>query len=298
MTIDRCAMIAEILKQPLFLAIVGFAFTVGFAPWLARRWQDSQREREVRSGLVADMSKCIMSLVAVLERHHPGTRAAMATSRSAIVGSAREHGGESDTGTESDKELANAMLAFDIDRCIIGTKLETYFPDHSLAQRWTTFADELTLFCAGVPSDHFEYRLYRNSPGELVEERKRVAKAAARARGEWVEVRWGEGEQVFLAQKLALLASVRSDRMTQQRYPEKSIKYFMWSAISAISSCVALIGIEHSHRQRQPEGVWTFIGIGGVAAALAILLLLAGLLGRNRTPPEMYAREPNQTSAS
>jgi hypothetical protein len=58
------------------------------------------------------------------------------------------------------EELAKAILTFDIDRCVTGTKLETYFLDRSLATRWTTFADELTLFSLGSISPNLEERLY------------------------------------------------------------------------------------------------------------------------------------------
>ena len=46
----------EIFKLSLFATLVGLTFTVGFGPWLARRWQDHQRDREIRTNLVTDMS--------------------------------------------------------------------------------------------------------------------------------------------------------------------------------------------------------------------------------------------------
>ena len=141
----------EIFKQPLFAALVGLTFTVGFGPWLARRWQDHQRDREVRTNLVTDMSRCIMSLVAILEQHHPGTARKPVDYQSPTV-------------TEGRDESTKSAASFDVDRCVIGTKLETYFLSTGdkvpLAKQWTIFADELIRFsdtwpisAAGAPGD-------------------------------------------------------------------------------------------------------------------------------------------------
>jgi hypothetical protein len=63
----------QIFGHPLFVALVGLSLTVCFAPWLARSWQDRQGERDLRTDLVADISNCVMELMAKFECCHPGT---------------------------------------------------------------------------------------------------------------------------------------------------------------------------------------------------------------------------------
>jgi hypothetical protein len=251
----------EILKLPLFAALVGLVFTVGFAPWLARRWQDLQREREVRSTLVADMSRCIMSLVAVLERLHPGPRRDQSSPSRSVKNQA---------------ELDKAILTFEIDRCVIGTRLETYFTSHSLADRWTTFADELTLFSAGWESQNPEERLYRGEDRDFIWERKKAAVEAAAKRSDWVEAGWGETEQLFLGQKLELLTRVRTEPMEKPPRPEGSIGWFMGAVISLVVAALAFIGKDGTDQKNQTP----YEVVAWLAIAVAISLLIAALLQR------------------
>jgi hypothetical protein len=159
---DRCGdtngrqiWMVEIFEHPLFIAFVGLAFSLGFGPWLARSWQDHQREREIRTDLVTDMSRCIMNLVAILERQHPGSARTEAMAN------------QSRTEKEDLDETANSVAAFDVDRCVIGTKLETYFlstgDTEGLAKRWTTFADELIRFSATPPTSEDERRNWQRN---------------------------------------------------------------------------------------------------------------------------------------
>jgi hypothetical protein len=195
---------------------------------------------------------------------------------------------------ERDAELAKAILTFDIDRCVIGTKLETYFLSHSLAARWTTFADELTLFSAGSTSQDLERRLYRGSSEDCIRERKQAAAKAAADRREWVDADWGVTEQLFLAQKLELLTSVRVDPMTPQpRYSEGSITCFMWSSISFVTVCLAFLGKMLADEDNQRAGETAFAVLAVVAAVLGIVLLLVGLLRRTHALPE--SRLPRET---
>ena len=275
----------EIFKHPLFAALVGVAFTVGFAPWLARRWQDLQRQREVRNELVADVSRCIMSLVAVLERRNHGTEADRVTAwRSGISSTRRHKHGNHPAVAARKEELAKAILTFDIDRCVIGTKLETYFLDRSLATRWTTFADELRLFSLGSISPNLEGRLYPGFSKDFINMRKEAAAKAADDRERWVDAEWGATEQLFLARKRELLTSVREDPMTQQsRYTESSIRCFIWASISFISLCLALIGMKLADNL---PGDIAFAILWGIATASGIILLTAGLRPRTDVPLE------------
>ena len=91
-----------------------------------------------------------MSLVAILERHHPGTARKEAMVNPSLTETRRSRQNRKSVATFD--ETAKSVATFDVDRCVIGTKLETYFlsagDKGSLAKRWTTFADELIRFSA------------------------------------------------------------------------------------------------------------------------------------------------------
>jgi hypothetical protein len=143
------------------------------------------------------MSRCIMNLVAILERQHPGS-----TRKEAFANPSRTEKGDSD-------ETANSVAAFDVDRCVIGTKLETYFPStgdtEGLAKRWTTFADELIRFSATPPTSEDE----RKDLAKKLNQDPSDACRAANRRRNWVEEYWGKSEQLFMKEKLGLLEAVR-----------------------------------------------------------------------------------------
>jgi hypothetical protein len=262
-------MMIEFLKQPLFAVLVGLAFSLGFGPWLARKWQDHQRDRQIRTDLVSEMSRCVMSLVAVLERRHPGT------ARGEFLNSERE--------AKTD-ELAISMNTFDVDRCVIGTKLETYFVSshdekRSLPNRWTTFADELLRFSATSPVSNGgeEADQERATLAKTLHQHPGVAAGKADERRRWADESWGKTEQLFMGEKLDLLRAVRTGPMVSSARPPITFGiWFLWSVISLIAACVAVVGADLASVAGQPAAVaaWDFAAVAGVG--LAVLLLIIG----------------------
>lgn len=278
----------EIFEHPLFIAFVGLAFSLGFGPWLARRWQDHQRDREIRTDLVSDMSRCIMSLVAILERQHPGS-----ARKETLAKQSRTEKGDSD-------ETANSIAAFDVDRCVIGTKLETYFPStgdtEGLAKRWTTFADELIRFSAIPPTSEDE----RKDLAKKLNQDPSDACHAANRRRNWVDESWGESEQLFMKAKLALLEAVREEPIVRSAPPPTTfVLWLFWSFIALIAAGVAMAG-ENLASQPTPKTV--FIVAAVAALALALILILIGLFslrsGRRSASPSTSVAAPRPTPSA
>ena len=266
---------SEIFEHPLFFTFVGLIFSLGFGPWLARRWQDHQRDREIRADLVTDMSRCIMSLVAILERQHPGS-----ARKEAMANQSRTEKWDLD-------ETANSVAAFDVDRCVIGTKLETYFPStgdtEGLAERWTTFADELIRFSASPPTSEDQ----RKNLAEKLNQDPTVACNAANRRGTWVDDSWGKSEQLFMNEKLALLKAVREEPIVRSARPPTTFALWLfWSFIALIAAGVAWAGEDLVF---QPTPKTLFIVAALAALALALVLSLIGLFSiirsRRRSAP-------------
>jgi len=271
----------EIFKHPLFVALVGLTFSVGFAPWLTRRWQDHQRDREIRANLVADMSRCIMSLVAVLERHHPGNARKEAMANPSLTGTRGSRRNRKSVATFD--ETAKSVATFDVDRCVIGTKLETYFlsagDKGSLASRWTTFADELILFSATSPTsdDGARAECGRRELAKRLNQKTPDADNAAKIRSSWVDESWGKTEQLFLNEKRALLEAVRKEPMVPSAPPPTALALWLfWSFIAFIAACVALVGADLAG-EKQPTARTAFRLAAAATAVLAVILAVIRL---------------------
>jgi hypothetical protein len=195
------------------LLLVGVAFSAGFVPWITRYWQNKQRALDIRTDLVADMSKCVMRFVAQLEHLHSPRESGQAPAalRSSESG-------------QSNDILTQCYSEFHVKRCIIGTKLEVYYPKEvhgeKISKAWTNFADLLTRLyefnchnnhrCAGFEAEllcKFEKRL-NTDLSKLGAREKSDAINVAELHADVVCMDWGKPEQLLLAEKARLIRTV------------------------------------------------------------------------------------------
>ena len=121
-------MAETILEHPLFLLLVSAVFTGLFLPWITRRWQLWQKELELKTELVAEISEVVMSAAMDAEL----------AQESSINADAKSGG----------RTHIDAYRDLKVDSCIIGSKLHAYFPDESreeneIHKKWKRFSDEL-----------------------------------------------------------------------------------------------------------------------------------------------------------
>jgi len=217
-----------VLKHPLCLLLVGLVFSAYLVP----RWQNRQWELQIKTSLVAEMSECVMKFVTELEHYHP----------LAQVGGMRP----APDGTDSSSGLADGNLRtimlpganevlkqsyrnFDISRCIIGTKLEVYYPDVcgkiTIHQDWQEFAETLiALYKLHSPGDAFSAQFsdrLRTTLSKLGKDEGRKAEQRAKDRHLEVDARWGRMEQCLLAEKHRIITEVREThvKVSQKDYP-------------------------------------------------------------------------------
>ena len=215
---------SDVLKHPLFLLLVGLVFSAYLVPRAAKRWQNRQWELGIQTSLVAEMSDCVMSFVTELEHCHPlaqavGVRGAADGSSSLSRLTSRLFQGHDAAGAS--EVLTQSYRQFDIHRCVIGTKLEVYYPDASdennIHQDWQILTESLIDLYRldsreGVCCAAFADRLRRKLVN-LGEFEKCQAAARAEERNHDVDARWGNPEQLLLAEKRRIITEVRATRV-------------------------------------------------------------------------------------
>ena len=104
-------MLDNILKHPLFLLVLGAILTGLVLPSITRRWQNYQKELDLKTELVAEMSKSLMTVLETFEF--------------SILHSL--------DGTESVNKHSTGrnevLKEWKIWSCVIGSKLHAYFPN-------------------------------------------------------------------------------------------------------------------------------------------------------------------------
>jgi hypothetical protein len=231
---------SHVLTHPLFVLLVGVAFSAGLVPWVTRRWQDKQRALDIRTGLVAEMSDCVMKFVAKLEHFHSPHQS---TQGSAALGS-------SECQARSDA-LPQCYSKFHVARCIIGTKLEVYYPEkvkgEEISRAWKDLADWLTRLYHLSCRDDNKCNVFK---GELLDirlcrlrEREKLDAIKAAERPERIvnEV-WGRPEQLLLAEKARLIRAVLRTHVSlsgrPRRFHSTWRRFWEWATIMTLRLCM------------------------------------------------------------
>jgi hypothetical protein len=128
---------AEFISNPLLLLIIGALVSGLLIPTFTNRWQLHQKGMEIRIDIVSRIIKSVMRLLTLIE-------------------SAKSS--ESMTKLELDKEYIN----FKLDSAVIGTELESYFPDEKkIAEDWDKLRNEIREFYEQYES------IVKNSRGDI-----------------------------------------------------------------------------------------------------------------------------------
>jgi hypothetical protein len=197
----------SLLRHPFALLLAGALFSAVIVPRLTRQWQNEQKELEVRTGLVSEMSETVMRFVTILEHVHVQRHLVASRDPDRVA-----------AASDAMDKLVHAFQSFDVSRSVVGTKLEAYLPDGT-ARGWTTFSERLIDL----------YRLERvpdaDYPGAVLDladrlkdlpdydERRLDADERARQRDAYVDVEWGTLELLLLAEKLRLIRVVLRQSM-------------------------------------------------------------------------------------
>jgi hypothetical protein len=145
---------SALLAHPLVVLLVGAALTGILVPALTRRWQDRQKELDIKASLVSELSEAIMSIVMAVQF----VRVRAERAQHGLVDTFDEKAKE-----KRQEEFSEAYRTWEVRSAVLGTKLEAYFPDTTIPSDWTTFSDVVTRFYAleGVREHHRQEGLTR-----------------------------------------------------------------------------------------------------------------------------------------
>ena len=122
---------AEFLKHPLTILLVGALISGLLIPFITRRWQNHQKALEIKTQLVSDLSKSIMEIIMAVQFAHLGSQ------------------------SQTQADFDRAFREWEIQSAVMGTRLQAYFSDTTIPVEWTDFSELVTDFYAleGVDQD-------------------------------------------------------------------------------------------------------------------------------------------------
>jgi hypothetical protein len=110
----------QLLKHPVFLLLMTALVSSYLIPKITKRWQDHQKEMELKTSFVSEISESVVSMVTAVQ--FAELRALSQT---------------------SDK-YDDAYRSWEIKRAVISSKIRGYFPNTTIGSDWDTFSDIVT----------------------------------------------------------------------------------------------------------------------------------------------------------
>jgi hypothetical protein len=115
------------LAHPLVVLLVGAVVTGLLIPSLLRISRDRQKELELKTELVSEISESIMQMVTDIEFFHMNP----------------EPPRQKDKPSDLKQELDEAHRKWRVRSAVIGTKLESYFPQTEIPSNWGTSVETI-----------------------------------------------------------------------------------------------------------------------------------------------------------
>ena len=130
-----------ILSHPLVVLLAGAILTGILVPTITRQWQDRQKELEIKTQLVSELSESIMQIVMAVQfvRARAEVAALQPSSRATI---------DRERINRQQREFDEAYRTWEIRSAILSTKLEAYFGRTTIPSDWTRFSELVTRFYA------------------------------------------------------------------------------------------------------------------------------------------------------
>lgn len=132
---------SDFFAHPLTVLIVGAILTGLLVPAITRRWQNRQKELEVKVELISELSEAIMQIVMAVQV----VRVRAELPRSAM---SDENSPERDEDVKAFQEMNKAYRTWEVRSAVLGTRLEAFFSGTAIPADWTSFSDIVTRFYA------------------------------------------------------------------------------------------------------------------------------------------------------
>lgn len=122
----------EFLEHPLVVLLVGAVLTGVLIPAFTRRWQNRQKELELKTQLVSELSETIMEIMMSVQFIH-------------VAPNLKDKQVDLD---RLQREFDQAYRNWEVRSAVLGTKLEAYFPATTIPTEWGEFSEIITDFYA------------------------------------------------------------------------------------------------------------------------------------------------------
>jgi hypothetical protein len=143
------------LSHPLFLIVAGAVLSSYLLPSLTRQWQNHEKELEVRTTLVQEMSETTADFVVAIKQSTFGGF------------------GEEQAGAAQARALNVAWRAFDRRQTVIAAKLRSYFPESGLGDEWKRYAGALVSFLYFLKGENEKFtRIHRENVVKYIGEER------------------------------------------------------------------------------------------------------------------------------
>ena len=105
------------ILQPFLLLIATALISNYLIPKITRRWQDHQKELELKTGFVSEISEIVVGIIMAVQF--------------AEVGAA----------SQTQEQFDQAYRTWEVKKAIIGSKIRGYFPNTTLGKDWDEFSE-------------------------------------------------------------------------------------------------------------------------------------------------------------
>ena len=119
MDVSIAESVVDVFRHPLVIVVIGAVISGLIISPITDRWQNRQKELQIRVNLVRRISRTIMGRMTKIELGVPAKRL-----------------------EELNKESNDEYMKFKVDSAVIGTELDSYFPNQEIGKKW----DELVCY--------------------------------------------------------------------------------------------------------------------------------------------------------
>jgi hypothetical protein len=147
----------ELLRHPLLILLIGAALSGWLIPTITRRWQDRQKEFELKNGLITEIIESITEIV--MFRQYFRTAAIQYEAIRHFP--AKEEVAKCEQDVVAQKEqLDKAYLKWEVKTAVIEAKLRIYFPRTGIPTRWNGIVKTILVLIqlAHLPEGSESYR--------------------------------------------------------------------------------------------------------------------------------------------
>jgi len=117
----------KILTHPLLLLLIGAVISGLLVPYITNQWQNHQKEMEIKTNLVTQISKAVSDIIIV--------------SRMIQIPSF----------SNTNLSYANTFEDWEVSKSTIGSQIQAYFPQNNIRQEWDNLSSAITDFSGLSP---------------------------------------------------------------------------------------------------------------------------------------------------